>query len=83
MKKRTKAQISRERRYREQLKRCGFRSWKRANWRRTELIMAGVQSSELTQLQVLTDLYVAWKTNDQIGRETRSLDRMLKKILNK
>lgn len=58
-------------RYRRQLRRCGFRSWKRANQRRGELIdiaFSGDEESateselrELQELQKLADLFLAWK----------------------
>jgi hypothetical protein len=80
----TKAQIRREQAYRDQLKRCGFRSWKRANQRRAELIdqkiETGVEPQELVDLQRLADLYVKWKTNDAMGRQLRGLKSLEKRL---
>lgn len=79
----TKAQQRREIRYRQQLKACGFRSWKRANKRRFELIKekveSGVESDELRQLQILCDMYASWKTNDALGRSMQRLKRLEKR----
>lgn len=66
--------------YLRQLKRCGFRSWKAANKRRVDLIMAGVDSPELAPLQRLADLYVRWKTNDETRVEIRRLSRWIKRL---
>jgi hypothetical protein len=78
--KQTKTQQRRESAYRRQLKRCGYRSWKRANRRRATLIEfsfhheASVDElAELERLQTLADLYVKWKTNDLLGRQARRL----------
>ena len=83
----TKSQHRREAAYRRQLKRCGFRSWKRANDRRSDLIGKVVygsatseDSAELDQLQRLADLYLKWKTNDLIGRENRRLERLQRRL---
>lgn len=76
----TKTQQQREARYRRQLAKCGFRSWKRANCRRGELIASDVASLELDELQHLCDLYLIWKTNDERGRSVRRLDRLLKQL---
>lgn len=83
----TKQQERREAAYRKQLKRCGFRSWKRANQRRCDLIDKNIdgradeeEQAELEQLQRLCDLYVKWKTNDALGRSTRAAKRLLKKL---
>lgn len=50
-----------ERLYQEQLKQCGFRSWKRANERRQELILLGDDGREYQDLSVLLRLYRNWK----------------------
>ncbi len=80
----TKIQIKREQAYRKQLKKCGFRSWKRANERRVKLIRESVktdiESKELKELQRLADLYTKWKTNDEKGRMIRRLKRMLNEM---
>lgn len=83
----TKAQEKRRSSYRKQLALCGFRSWKRANERRAKLIRIKVygsateeELSELEKLQKLCDLYVRWKTNDSLGRLTRSLEHQLKRL---
>lgn len=85
----TKEQQRRERKYREQLKKCGFRSWKKANERRCKLLFTVFASSdaaevsdreELRQLQILADLYIAWKTSDVMGRinsKLKTLERTL------
>jgi hypothetical protein len=79
----TKTQQAREERYREQLRKCGFRSWTKANDRRYELIMSSNRSdavtAELEQLQHLADLYLTWKTNDMVGRSLRKVKRLVKK----
>lgn len=76
----TKLQQRREARYRRALRQCGFRSWVRANRRRSELIALEIASRatadeqrELAQLQKLADVYVRWKTNDSTGRSIRCL----------
>lgn len=77
----TKAQERRREKYLAQLKKCGFRSWKRANARRFELIECYADgdtadaAEEWFQLQQLCRLYVAWKTNDSLGREIRRLNK--------
>lgn len=80
----TKLQQRREDRYRAQLRRCGFRSWVRANARRFRLIASeiwnNVASPELGQLQKLADLYVAWKTNGLLERESRRIQAMWKRL---
>jgi len=80
----TTIQQKRESRYRKALRECRFRSWKRANARRAELIEKSVKSEateeeehELERLQRLADLYVTWKTNDATGRAIRRLERRL------
>lgn len=84
MRPRTKTQIKREQAYRDQLRRCGFRSWKRANQRRAELIdekiETGVEPQGLVNLQRLADLYVKWKTNDVMGRQLRGLKKLQKRL---
>lgn len=83
----TKTQAKREARYRAQLKKCGFRSWKRANARRGDLIDRSVrdvsteaEEQELVELQKLADFYLWWKTNDDIGRCNRRLGRLVAKL---
>jgi hypothetical protein len=83
----TKQQQQRESRYRRALRQCGFRSWKQANQRRYELIEKEIDETAaaselelLKRLQKLADLYVKWKTNDQMGRENRRLRRMLRQL---
>lgn len=80
----TKTQQKREARYRKQLKKCGFRSWKKANQRRGELIdqeiETGVEPEGLADLQKLCDLYLKWKTNDVDGRQVRRLKRLGRKL---
>lgn len=80
----TKTQEKRRESYHRQLKRCGFRSWTRANQRRGELIdkqiLTEEESSELEALQRLCDLYVKWKTNDQNGRLARRAKRLLARV---
>jgi len=83
----TQIQKKRESQYRKSLRQCGFRSWKRANLRRGELIAKSVygqtsdsEELELAGLQRLADLYVKWKTNDATGRSIRRLKRLQKKI---
>lgn len=58
--------VSKEQLYREQLRKCGFRSWKKANERRYELLMENIdnqyyESEELRELQILLNLYLNWK----------------------
>lgn len=72
--KQTKAQQKREALYRAALRRCGFRSWRRASRRRTELVkrLANGRATvadavELRDLERLTGLYSTWKTNDSTG----------------
>lgn len=55
-------------RYLNQLRRCGFRSWVRANERRCQLIddcdgplWTPCKAEELAELQKLADLYLAYK----------------------
>lgn len=53
--------------YEKQLKACGFRSWKRANQRRGELInrdgnLTVQQAAELEELQKLADMYLEYKS---------------------
>lgn len=86
-KKTTKTQQLREKKYRDQLRRCGFRSWCRANDRRYALINAAIadtatseEQDELRNLQHLADLYVAWKTNDSRGRAIQRLKRLEKRL---
>lgn len=83
----TKCQERRRAAYLEQLKRCGFRSWKQANHRRGHLIHKKVYETateheidELAGLQRLADLYVTWKTNDSLGRSARFMNRKIKKL---
>lgn len=86
----SKAQQKREAAYRAQLRKCGFRSWKQANARRAELIEWKVYRPhifdtsdgqyELPQLQKLADLYRNWKTNNELGRMNRRLERQLRKL---
>ena len=82
----TKIQQLREKRYRDHLKRCGFRSWKAANNRRCDLIEEHVYfdceetSLELHALQKLADLYMIWKTNDSRGLAAKRVERMLAKL---
>lgn len=80
----TATQEKRRAAYFRQLKLCGFRSWKRANQRRGDLIdkeidhgLSGAESRELARLQRLCDLYVKWKTNDSLGRAIRRAKRMM------
>lgn len=84
---RTKAQEKREQRYRAQLRVCGFRSWKRANQRRSDLVDLSVESGEdspeLVQLQKLCGLYVKWKSNDATGRWLRRIKRLESSFLRK
>lgn len=62
-------------RYRRQLRKCGFRSWKRANQRRGELCGIDEHSAcpalwrEFQELQKLADLYLAWKLQSQRKRQ--------------
>lgn len=75
-------------RYRQQLKRCGFRSYRSANERRADLInikhnhptmITPALEAELTALKKLADLYLSWKM-----RLSRDADRrMFRKIENK
>jgi hypothetical protein len=83
----TKIQQQREARYREALRKSGFRSWKRANARRAALIAKSVygyatqaENQELEQLQTVADLYATWKTNDATGRLIRRLKRTEAKL---
>ena len=83
----TKAQQQREQRYRKQLRKCGFRSWAKANSRRFELIERqlsaqtnAAENTEVRQLQKLLHYYLTWKTNDQLGRNLRKADRILKQV---
>ncbi len=76
----TKLQQRREAQYRAALLECGFRSWRRANHRRGELIDLSIdhlataaEEVELSQLQRLADRYIIWKTNDCTGRSIRRL----------
>ena len=79
----TKAQQRREQRYREQLKRCGFRSWKSANARRGSLIDAGddADKEELKQLQILADRYLEWKSDGYRARR-QAINAAIRKIRN-
>lgn len=69
------------------LKETGFRSWSAANERRGALIDLSVarnatneEEAELAVLQELVDAYVRYKTNDSLRRQTRRLDKMLKRL---
>lgn len=80
----TKKQIRAEARYRAQLRLCGFRSWIAASRVRTELISFGgwldeERAERLEQLQVLAQLYLTWKTNDDLGRQARWHKKQLKR----
>ncbi len=84
---RTQKMIRLEARYRRQLKLCGFRSYVRAQQRRSELIDKHVDGTaspdelaELERLQTLVGYYADWKTNDSIGRSLRRTGRLLKKL---
>ena len=61
--------------YRTRLKECGFRSWKKANQRRYELINRDIageilkeEATELHRLQELCDAYVEWKVQVRMNR---------------
>lgn len=82
----SKAQELRRARYLAALRRCGFRSWKRANARRADFCWQIAYSSlnsdehaEFAALQKLASLYTKWKTNDATGRAIRRLQRLQKK----
>lgn len=83
----TKAQQKLQERYRKQLQKCGFRSWRKANERRCDLIHRKIdrtatvaELAELSQLQKLAGIYQRWKTNDYTKRAIRQLQRKLKKL---
>lgn len=84
----TKKQREAERRYREQLKRCGYRGWSHANAVRCLLIdrdvyqknLDATDQKHLKALERLTELYLKWKTNDDLGRGIRRLVRLRKKL---
>lgn len=83
----TKAQARRKAAYYKNLRKCGFRSWKQANARRCDLInrkfdvgLTPEETAELAQLQKTSGLRADWKTNDGLGRCTRKLQRLIKKI---
>lgn len=85
--KKTKSQQKRRERYQSLLAACGFRSWKKANRRRCDLIELKIyeritpdETTELKRLQKLCGLYVTWKTNDSIGRQNRILKRQLENL---
>lgn len=63
--------------YLRALKRSGYQSFRSANLRRFELINLKtgkpVDEGELNKLNRVVDLYVKYKTNDQIGRAVRSI----------
>lgn len=76
-------------RYRQQLKLCGFRSWKSANARRADLInkqihhptmMTPALEAELTALQKTADLYLAWKMRLSRDADRRMFRKIEKKI---
>ena len=76
----TKVQEQRKARYLKQLRKCGFRSWKRANARRFELIITlrlqDSQRRELAALNHLAGLFQTYRTNDMLGRSMRRAKRL-------
>jgi hypothetical protein len=83
----TRAQQAREKRYRKQLKACGFRSFKSMNERRLALChphqRTEQEEDEFTELQACLDLYCTWKTNDMYGRAIRKLKSLHKRFSRK
>lgn len=79
----TKAQDRRKLRYEKQLRKCGFRSWRTANARRDVLIrkmlgpgLGAAEAREYLQLKRLADYWQKYRTNDQLGRAIRRLQRL-------
>lgn len=84
----TKIQEQRKARYRTQLRKCGFRSWRRANIRRYALIEKKVaktisedEDHELALLQKLADCWQMYRAGDGLGRTSRRLKRLAAHLL--
>lgn len=84
----TKIKERRKARYLEQLRKCGFRSWKRANRRRFELIEKKVNETisededhELALLQKLADCWQMYRAGDGFDRTRRRLKRLASHLL--
>jgi hypothetical protein len=74
----------RKKRYLSQLNKCGFRSWKKANKRRCNLIEVYIRTSvmtdELRSLQKLFQLRADWKSGGDISRVLNALETIAKRL---